>query len=72
MGNRTWTSDRERQFLMEHLNQFEEASSKKNTARFFVNLYDKFFKEFPVMPDVPNVDSEVIRSLQKRVSAPPP
>ena len=68
MGNKTWTTDRQRQFLVDHLPRFEESSQKKKTQRFFEHFYDKYFREFPVDGGVPGVEVEIIRGLQKKVS----
>ncbi len=69
MGNKSWTSDRQRTFLKDNISQYEAAQKRKKTGQWLVNFNERWFQEFPVA--APAGKEEFVIQMTKKVSTLP-
>lgn len=69
MGNKSWTTDRQRKFLMDNIPQYEAAQQKKKTRLWLEKLFDQYIAMFPVVVERNSPTLEQLIELLKRVSS---
>ncbi len=65
MGNKSWTTDRQRKFLKDNVPQYENAQKHKKTPQWLAAFNERWFQQFPVASPV---NEEVVIQLTKKVS----
>lgn len=68
MGRRPWTTFEQAKFLHDNVGQYENAQAAKKTKRWLEAVCERFLEQFPISPEIPKDDAEILKGLTAKVS----